>query len=240
VRARTSGPVFSFRRVASTTCALTVAAGLSLTMVVPANAASLNTPEASAHAAVTATVSTATQTYAVPTTATGGMNVERDGFTATTDAQLAAAHEAAAAKAAAVDTILASPSLSTTTTATTIPLANTTIGGQIVDYAEQYVGKVPYVIDGASPSQGFDCSGLVMYVLAHFGIAVPHDVDAIAALGTVIPESTAVAGDMVVYPHQHIGIYMGGGMMVDAPVPGQDVTVQAVWGSPEYVRIPGA
>ncbi|MCU1528065.1 MAG: hypothetical protein JWP75_1828, partial [Frondihabitans sp.] len=143
----------------------------------------------------------------------------------------------AAAKAAAAKALA-----STTTTTTTVvaAAADTTVGGEIVDYAEQYVGKVPYVLDGSSPSQGFDCSGLVMYVLAHFGITVPHDVDGIAALGTVIPESEAVAGDMVVYPHQHIGIYIGNGMMVDAPVPGEDVKIQSVWGSPEYVRIPGA
>lgn len=214
-----------------------MAAGLSLTMVVPANAEPLTRTETAA--------TTTAQSYSVPATATGGMAVARDGFTATSDAEWASAREAAAAKvaaakAAAIDTILASTAATNTTSTAAIPLPSTTVGGQIVDYAEQYVGKVPYVFDGASPAQGFDCSGLVMYVLAHFGIAVPHDVDGIAARGTVIPESDAVAGDMVVYPHQHIGIYMGGGMMVDAPVPGQDVTVQAVWGAPEYVRIPGA
>ncbi|WP_121368281.1 C40 family peptidase [Frondihabitans australicus] len=110
----------------------------------------------------------------------------------------------------------------------------------IVAAATQYVGKVPYVHDGADPKTGFDCSGLVMYVYAKYGIAVPHDVDGIAALGTPIDVKNARPGDLVVYPHQHIGIYIGDGYMVDAPNVGRDVEVQKVWGTPVYVHIDGA
>lgn len=106
--------------------------------------------------------------------------------------------------------------------------------------AVAYVGVVPYVHGGADPATGFDCSGLVMFVYAKFGIRVPHDVDGIAALGTTIAEADAKPGDLVVYAHRHIGIYLGDGYMVDAPNVGRDVEVQAVWGTPTYVHIDGA
>ena len=47
------------------------------------------------------------------------------------------------------------------------------IGSTVVAIAERYLG-IPYVYAGASPSQGFDCSGLVMYVFAQVGISLPH------------------------------------------------------------------
>jgi cell wall-associated NlpC family hydrolase len=108
---------------------------------------------------------------------------------------------------------------------------------EIAAAAVAYVGVVPYVHDGADPATGFDCSGLVMYVYAKFGIRVPHDVDGIAALGTTIAQENAKPGDLVVYAHRHIGIYLGDGYMVDAPNVGRDVEVQAVWGTPTYVHI---
>lgn len=108
---------------------------------------------------------------------------------------------------------------------------------EIAAAAVAYVGVVPYVHGGADPATGFDCSGLVMYVYAKFGIRVPHDVDGIAALGTTIGEANAKPGDLVVYAHRHIGIYLGDGYMVDAPNVGRDVEVQAVWGTPTYVHV---
>lgn len=44
---------------------------------------------------------------------------------------------------------------------------------QIVDYCRSFVGKVPYVWGGSSPS-GWDCSGMVCYILNHFGISTPR------------------------------------------------------------------
>lgn len=108
---------------------------------------------------------------------------------------------------------------------------------EIAAAAVAYVGVVPYVHGGADPATGFDCSGLVIYVYAKFGIRVPHDVDGIAALGTTIAEANAKPGDLVVYAHRHIGIYLGDGYMVDAPNVGRDVEVQAVWGTPTYVHV---
>src|SRR5699024_11153963 len=42
----------------------------------------------------------------------------------------------------------------------------------IISYAQSFIG-VPYVWGGSTPS-GFDCSGLVQYVYAHYGVNLPR------------------------------------------------------------------
>ncbi|MEJ1229882.1 MAG: NlpC/P60 family protein [Galbitalea sp.] len=73
----------------------------------------------------------------------------------------------------------------------------------------QYLG-VPYVFGGESPA-GFDCSGLVAYVFAQFGISLPHSSMLQGEMGTRIPYSQALPGDVVVmHGGSHVGIYIGG------------------------------
>ena len=40
-------------------------------------------------------------------------------------------------------------------------------------YVKSFVGRVPYVYGGSSPS-GFDCSGLTSYVYRHYGKSIPR------------------------------------------------------------------
>lgn len=117
-----------------------------------------------------------------------------------------------------------------------IPAASRS-GASIVNYAMQFVGKVPYGT-GNHPSTSFSCDGLVQYVYAAHGVSLPRIADAQAARGVVIPRSAAQPGDLVWYPGQHIGIYAGGNMMIDSPKPGMYVSHRAMWGSPLFVRIP--
>ena len=108
---------------------------------------------------------------------------------------------------------------------------------QVAAVARQYEG-VPYRLGGATPS-GFDCSGLIMFVYAQFGVNLPHGVRGQAASGTVISRADAQPGDLVIWnDHSHNGLYLGGGTFIDAPRPGKNVTVRPIWSDAVYfVRI---
>lgn len=110
---------------------------------------------------------------------------------------------------------------------------------EVFQVALQYLGT-PYVHGGADPS-AFDCSGLIMFVYAQFGIALPHYVPSQDKAGTTIPQSEAVPGDLVVFDNDaHDGIYAGNNMILDAPKPGGHVSVRPIWDQPHhFVRISG-
>ena len=96
----------------------------------------------------------------------------------------------------------------------------------VASVAQQYQG-VPYRFGGADPS-GFDCSGLIMYVYAQFGISLPHSVSGIEASGTIIDRAAALPGDIVTMSG-HNGIYLGNGMFIDAPSEGRSVVVRPIY-----------
>jgi len=100
-------------------------------------------------------------------------------------------------------------------------------GGPVIT-AEQYLG-VPYVWGGASPS-GFDCSGLVMYVFAQYGIYLPHSASAQYYSGTPVSRADLAPGDLVFFgnPIYHVGIYVGGGSMIHAPYEGAYVSITSI------------
>lgn len=85
--------------------------------------------------------------------------------------------------------------------------------GAVIAYARAQVGK-RYSSGGSGPYT-FDCSGLTMRAYAQAGYRLPHSSGGQAARARQIPRSQARPGDLVVGPG-HVGIYMGGGMMVDA------------------------
>ena len=110
---------------------------------------------------------------------------------------------------------------------------------QVLAVALQYIGT-PYVHGGEDPSK-FDCSGLITFVYAQFGIKLTHYVPTQNTEGRTIPESEAVPGDLVVFDNlAHDGIYAGNGMILDAPKPGGFVDVRPIWNQAHhFVRIDG-
>ena len=119
---------------------------------------------------------------------------------------------------------------------------SSTLGGQAVAIAEQYLG-VPYVWGGASPD-GFDCSGLVMYVYAQLGVSLPHNALAqYLAPSRTCPTSDLEPGDLVFfYGFGHVGIYIGGGMIIHAPHTGTVVQISSMSGEGAIAgaaRVPG-
>jgi cell wall-associated NlpC family hydrolase len=87
----------------------------------------------------------------------------------------------------------------------------------------------PYVWGAAGPTS-FDCSGLVVWAFAQEGISLPHFTGSLWNLGVHVPESDLQPGDLVFFfeDESHVGLYIGDGLMVDAPSVGQDVIVQPI------------
>jgi cell wall-associated NlpC family hydrolase len=88
----------------------------------------------------------------------------------------------------------------------------------------------PYVWGAAGPSE-FDCSGLVVWAFAQEGISLPHYTGSLWNSGMHVSRNDLEAGDLVFYiaDISHVGIYIGNGLMVDAPSTGQVVQVQPVF-----------
>jgi peptidoglycan DL-endopeptidase CwlO len=103
----------------------------------------------------------------------------------------------------------------------------------VVKETMKYLG-IPYVWGGATPSGGFDCSGLVLYVYAKFGVNFPHGATMQAHMGTPVPFSQLQPADLVFfgYPafYHHVGIYIGNGLFIEAPHTGDVVKVSVLAG----------
>jgi len=89
----------------------------------------------------------------------------------------------------------------------------------VCDFALQYVGN-RYVWGGTSLTNGVDCSGFTMQVMAQFGVYLSHSSRAQANEGTAISTSELKPGDLIFYGRgstiNHVAIYIGGGQIVHA------------------------
>jgi cell wall-associated NlpC family hydrolase len=87
-----------------------------------------------------------------------------------------------------------------------------------------------YVWGAAGPST-FDCSGLVVWAYAQEGISLPHYTGSLWNSGLHVSRADLQPGDLVFFfaDISHVGIYLGNGLMVDAPSTGQRVQVQPVF-----------
>ena len=102
---------------------------------------------------------------------------------------------------------------------------------ELCEYAKQFIGN-PYVWGGTSLTKGADCSGFVLSVFKKYGISLPHSSRAQANCGTSISLSEAKPGDLVFYAKgkriNHVGIYIGGGQIVNASSPKTGIRISNV------------
>jgi cell wall-associated NlpC family hydrolase len=108
---------------------------------------------------------------------------------------------------------------------------------EVVAIAQRYLG-CPYHYGGSGPNV-FDCSGLTSYVYAQIGINLPHNAAAQQQMGTSFTDpSLALPGDLVFfgYPAYHVGIYVGGGAMINAPHTGTVVSYGSIAGASSFSR----
>ena len=227
------------RRGVASTVVMTLAVGLVATSALPSYA--FGNSGGNFAAITTASAVGAAQTLSVAGAA-AALAVSRDNYVAPSLEQLAAAKaaEAAATAATAAAAAAASNAASNAKTSTGVfavnPPSGAYSGAAVVAFAEQFVGNVPYG-SGASPDTSFGCDGLTQYVFGAFGLYLPRIVSNQAAMGIRIAPADAQAGDLVVWPIGHIGIYDGNGGEIDSPTWGRSVEHRALWGSYYFVRI---
>jgi len=110
----------------------------------------------------------------------------------------------------------------------------TLTSGQLVTMLRAALSRrgLPYVWGGSGPSV-FDCSGLVQWSFAQAGIVMPRVAANQALTGPAVPLSLAAPGDLMFYHYDptapnyisHVAIYLGHGLMEQAPAPGMNVQV---------------
>lgn len=154
---------------------------------------------------------------------------------------------AAAAASAAADLTSQRPSSGSSSSSggnrfdpSSIP-ATTSRAGIAVAAARSQIG-VKYRYASAIEGVAFDCSGLTKWAWEQAGVSLPHQSRRQLASSPRIPVEYVEPGDLIFFynPISHVGIYVGGGMMVDAPGVGRNVRLTPVsWSKVVGVTRPG-
>jgi cell wall-associated NlpC family hydrolase len=106
------------------------------------------------------------------------------------------------------------------------PVGNT---ARAIAIATAQVGK-PYQW-GATGPDSFDCSGLMQWSWAQAGLQLPRVAADQQAWAVPVPISQILPGDLVFFgaPAEHVGMYLGDGLMIDAPHTGARVEIVPIW-----------
>jgi cell wall-associated NlpC family hydrolase len=109
-----------------------------------------------------------------------------------------------------------------------------------VSAAESQLG-VAYVFGGASPSQGFDCSGLVQWAWAQAGVSIPRTTEVQWPALTHVALDALEPGDLLFYYNldsddavDHVVMYVGSGpygadTVIQAPFTGATVSYSPIF-----------
>lgn len=111
----------------------------------------------------------------------------------------------------------------------------------LVNFAKTTLG-IPYSWGGGSPSgpgygtdqgantQGFDCSSLVQFIYAKFGVDIPRTTYEQINVGAQVDYQHLGTGDLVFFDQTsagpgHVGMYIGNGQFLEAPHTGANVRI---------------
>ena len=122
-----------------------------------------------------------------------------------------------------------------TTTRASMPRAPLShISGEEMLISAYSLMGTPYTPGGSTPSEGFDCSGFVRYVLLENGLSLPErSSDEMYRAGwQPVAREALKPGDLVFFQIgrqsrvNHVGIYVGDGQFIHAPARGGAVRVE--------------
>jgi cell wall-associated NlpC family hydrolase len=121
----------------------------------------------------------------------------------------------------------------------TPPAPNTDAVGGAIAFAQAQVGD-PYQLNGSGPN-AWDCSGLTKASYASVGVFIgthsaTNQYSTMAAAGRLVPFNDLLPGDLLFYSNggaaggskYHVTLYIGNGLMIEAPYPGVNVRVAAI------------
>ena len=114
------------------------------------------------------------------------------------------------------------------------------LGQSLADQALTYRGT-PYRYGSSSPSRGFDCSGLIYFMLRQRGYNPPRTAAGLAKYGKPVKRNELKSGDIVLFANtykrgvSHVGVYIGNNNFVHAPNSGSSVRVDSL-GSSYYSK----
>jgi len=101
----------------------------------------------------------------------------------------------------------------------------------LIAYAYGFMGTT-YVWGGTSPSPGFDCSGFLQYVYAHFGVRISRTTYTQINEGKSVGRDQLQPGDLIFFgsysdPH-HVAMYVGNNCIIHAPQTGDVIKISSL------------
>jgi cell wall-associated NlpC family hydrolase len=109
---------------------------------------------------------------------------------------------------------------------------------KVVAEAQKFIG-LQYLWAGTS-GFGYDCSGFTYSVYHAYGRTLSRDADQQAVHGTAVARNSLLPADLVFFRDSpsgaigHVGVYVGGGNMIDSPQTGVPARIEPVSSYPYY------